>query len=170
MVPNLYDIRPWYREPWPWLLMAGPAAVMVAGIVTAWLAVRSDDGLVQDDYYKSGLAINKTLYRDQVATLRGYRAELQFFGGGRLRVSLAGNAGTASPGALRLRIMHPTRAGADRVVALEEMSAGRYEGLLGALGTGRWLLVLEDPVGNWRLTGEWRRPGDKISLVADPPR
>ena len=26
--------RPWYREPWPWMLMAGPLAVVLAGIVT----------------------------------------------------------------------------------------------------------------------------------------
>ena len=47
--------KPWYREPWPWILMAGPAIVVVAGIATAWLAVRSNDGLVGDDYYKKGL-------------------------------------------------------------------------------------------------------------------
>jgi len=23
-------MKPWYREPWPWLLMAGPATVLVA--------------------------------------------------------------------------------------------------------------------------------------------
>ena len=34
---------PWYREPWPWLLMAGPAAVVVAGLITAWIAVKTDD-------------------------------------------------------------------------------------------------------------------------------
>lgn len=42
---------PWYREPWPWLLMAGPAVVVVAGFVTLWLAFNSDDGLVADDHH-----------------------------------------------------------------------------------------------------------------------
>ena len=40
------DDRPWYKERWPWILMAGPAAVIVAGIVTVWLAVVSNDGAV----------------------------------------------------------------------------------------------------------------------------
>ena len=53
--------RPWYREPWPWILMAGPAIVVVAGAVTLWLALASDDGLVAQDYYKRGLAINRVL-------------------------------------------------------------------------------------------------------------
>jgi len=59
--------NPWYREPWPWLLMAGPFIVIVAGIVTAWLAVSTSDGLVTDDYYKEGLAVAETLARSQRA-------------------------------------------------------------------------------------------------------
>ena len=53
--------KSWYREPWPWLLMMGPAIVIVAGFYTLWLAIQSNDGLVADDYYKRGLAINQTL-------------------------------------------------------------------------------------------------------------
>jgi hypothetical protein len=40
--------KPWYREPWPWLLMAGPAIVVVAGLFTAYLAVISFDGFAVD--------------------------------------------------------------------------------------------------------------------------
>ncbi len=43
-------ITPWYREPWPWLLMSGPATVIVAGIYTSVLAFSGTDGLVADDY------------------------------------------------------------------------------------------------------------------------
>ena len=42
MSPNRVHAPPWYREPWPWILMAGPAAVVIAGLFTAWLAWRSD--------------------------------------------------------------------------------------------------------------------------------
>ena len=52
---------PWYRHAAPWLLMAGPAIVVVASFVTLWLAVASDDGLVSADYYQRGLNINRTL-------------------------------------------------------------------------------------------------------------
>jgi len=40
--------QPWYRHPWPWILMAGPAIVVVAGLVTAFLAVTTFDGLVAE--------------------------------------------------------------------------------------------------------------------------
>ena len=56
-------IEPWYRHRWPWLLMLGPFVVIVAAAITVYLAVISNDGLVDDDYYKQGLAINQTLAR-----------------------------------------------------------------------------------------------------------
>ena len=43
---------PWYRHPWPWLLMLGPFVVVVAGLLTAYIAFKSNDGLVDDDYYR----------------------------------------------------------------------------------------------------------------------
>jgi hypothetical protein len=57
--------KPWYREPWPWLLMAGPAAVIVAGGITTWIAFATFDGLVVEDYYRRGLNINATLACEQ---------------------------------------------------------------------------------------------------------
>lgn len=70
------DNRPWYKERWPWLLMAGPAIVIVAGAVTVWLAVVSNDGLVTDDYYKQGLAVNQQLHRDHQAGNLGLHADV----------------------------------------------------------------------------------------------
>ena len=39
---------PWYRHRWPWILMAGPAIVVVAGIATAVIAVATADTIVTD--------------------------------------------------------------------------------------------------------------------------
>ncbi len=42
---------PWYRHVWPWILMSGPAIVVVAGLWTWVLAARiaAADGLVSDE-------------------------------------------------------------------------------------------------------------------------
>ena len=61
------ESKPWYREPWPWILMSGPAVVVVAGAVTMWIAFASADGVVVGDYYKRGLAMNQDLQREQAA-------------------------------------------------------------------------------------------------------
>lgn len=37
--------------------MLGPFVVIVAAAITVYLAVISNDGLVDDDYYKQGLSI-----------------------------------------------------------------------------------------------------------------
>jgi uncharacterized protein len=35
--------RPWWREPMMWLVIGGPATVVVAGVVTAVIAIRGAD-------------------------------------------------------------------------------------------------------------------------------
>src|SRR5690606_30434138 len=77
MIPQRAS-KPWYREPWPWFLIAGPAVVVLAGVITTVLAVRSSDGVVADDYYKQGLGINRTLERDARAQALGIAATVQF--------------------------------------------------------------------------------------------
>lgn len=153
--------RPWYREPWPWILMAGPAAVVVAGLVTYWIAATTFDGMVVDDYYKQGLAINKVLERDQAAARLGLGAEVGLAGGGhRIRVALAGG-GLRGEQRLRLRLAHPAHADLDQGIALERAGDG-YEGGLQPLRPGRWSVTLEDEARTWRLMGVWRVPEEAV--------
>ncbi|MET3396009.1 hypothetical protein ABIC33_006686 [Variovorax sp. 1140] len=53
--------KPWWRHPLLWMVIGGPVAVMIASFVTFWLAWRSPDALVSEDYYREGIEINKTL-------------------------------------------------------------------------------------------------------------
>ena len=150
-MPTITDVPPaqrWYREPWPWILMSGPAVVVVAGLVTAWVAFATSDGLVAEDYYRQGLAINQTLRREQYAAERGIRASFERTEE-RLRVRLAG----AEPEALVAQLVHPTRAGLDRRVRLLPAGGGVYEAAIGALPPGRWQVVIEGPRREWRLAG-----------------
>lgn len=52
---------PWWKFGHVWLIIAGPAIVIVAGFVTLWLAVSRPDPVVAEDYYRQGIEINKTL-------------------------------------------------------------------------------------------------------------
>ena len=145
---------PWYREPWPWLLMLGPAIVIVAGFVTLFLAIWTNDGLVADDYYKQGLAINRTMQRDARARAMNYSAELMLSRENRrLRVILAG-AG-ALPHTLRLHLIHPGKSSADETVELHALGQGLYQGEYRREFSGRRHLMLEDQPATWRISGEW---------------
>ncbi len=53
--------QPWWHYGHVWLVIAGPALVVVAGLVTAWIAVCQQDPVLAQDYYSQGLNINKTL-------------------------------------------------------------------------------------------------------------
>ena len=52
---------PWWQFGHVWLVLAGPAVVIVAGFITLWLAMARPDPVVVDDYYQRGIDINKTL-------------------------------------------------------------------------------------------------------------
>jgi hypothetical protein len=52
---------PWWNFPLVWMVIAGPAVVVVAGFVTLWLAIRTPDPVVAGDYYRQGININQTL-------------------------------------------------------------------------------------------------------------
>ena len=51
---------PWWRERWPWLLMAGPALAIVGCAITITLAVTSfSDQAIVDGGMKRGLVVEQ---------------------------------------------------------------------------------------------------------------
>ncbi|MES2611411.1 MAG: FixH family protein [Pseudomonadota bacterium] len=52
---------PWWKFGHVWLVISGPAIVVVAGFATLWLAIARPDPVVAEDYYRQGIEINKTL-------------------------------------------------------------------------------------------------------------
>lgn len=160
---------PWYRHRWPWFLIAGPGIVIVASFVTLWLAIKSDDGLVADDYYKQGIAINRTLAQSEEARALGLAAHLRWQDG-RIELRLATRPGVELPARLRLTLAHPTRAGLDHVVNLTGRD-GLYGGAVANLTQGHWQIILEDEAAHWRLSGlAPLKPGAEIEFGADAER
>ena len=161
--------RPWYREPWPWILAAGPFIVVVAASYTAWLAVKSDDGLVTEDYYRKGLAANQTIARSDRAAKLGLVAGIRF-AGDVLSVRLAArNKDYPMPSALAVTVSHPTRAGLDQSRVL--MRTGDvYSAEMRLPAAGHWLLLLEDEPRTWRLMGNMILPANGETLMGGPAK
>ena len=145
VVQNSTEIaRPWYRERWPWLLMAGPAIVVVAGLGTAYIAWATDDGVIADDYYKQGLLINRQLGRIALGEALHLGAIARITEDGEARVELTGLAIDASaPTTLRLKLVHPTRSGQDRMATLMRNADGGYSGRIKPPSMGRWHVTVE---------------------------
>lgn len=153
---HLQEGRPWYREPWVWLLILFPATAVVGGLITIYIAVTTSDGLVVDDYYKRGKAINRDLARDYAAAGHQLTAHLDI-DLSRNQVVLGLQARDyALPDAIRLSFLHPTRKGQDQQTTLQRGDDGSYTGPVDELARGNWYLQLE--ADDWRLSGVVQLP------------
>lgn len=157
------SVAPWYRHRWPWILMAGPFLVVVASFVTIWLAVSTDDGLVTDDYYRKGLAINQTLKMSERAEALGLQAGVTIaLDSISLRLSASAPEFVA-PARVRLTVSHPTRAGLDQTQLLQ-LQNGRYAGKFKLPPDGHWVILLEDEAKVWRIMGNMVLPASGETL------
>lgn len=142
--------RPWFREPWVWLIIALPASAVLGCIVTIWLAVVSDDGLVEDDYYKHGMEINKTLDRDKAAIHYDLVANIQISEGqNRIQISFDANDKFVTPESIKVSFLHPTMKGHDQLMTLRADGEYVYAGALPSLINSHWYLQIE--ADDWRL-------------------
>jgi hypothetical protein len=53
--------RAWWKYGHVWLVISGPLVVVVASLVTGWIALKWQDPVLAADYYRQGIEINKTL-------------------------------------------------------------------------------------------------------------
>ncbi len=149
---------PWYRQFWPWFIIAIPASSVVVGLTLLTISIKGADQMVVDDYYKQGLAINENLALDHFASERGMGVAVRFdFGTGEVFVdALEGDY--PWPDRLQLKLLHPMAEEFDQTLILRQ-SAGGYRADLDSLPRHRYYLRLstvETPgyPSRWRLNGE----------------
>lgn len=154
-------VPPWYRQFWPWFLIALPASIIVASFFMLYLAVNNSDTLVSDNYYRDGLAINKVLTQDLRAAELAMAARVEFADQKGLRIELSGRE--PLPSSLTLRLSHPTNASGDRDFLLPASGPGLYSASIETLAPHRYYLRLlpgvvrgdeEAKAVAWRLNGE----------------
>lgn len=154
----------WYQEPWPWILAAGPALVVVAGIATAVIAYKTNDGLVTEDYYKKGLAVNQTIAQSDRAATAGIQAGVKITSETlSVRLSVK-DTSFQLPSTLVVTLSHPTRAGLDQTRVLTQ-SGGSYSGEFRLPASGHWLILIEDESKNWRLMGNVILPASGEMII-----
>ena len=142
------DSTPWYRQPWPWLLIIPPGGAVIGGILTIILAVQSPNAMVVDDYYKEGLAINQQKHRLDKAGELHLSAFLRS-DGQHLELTMDGNAQAEEE--LMLQFIHATRADLDHSVQLKSLGDGRYSAPAPALPAGIWYLRLQSADMSWEI-------------------
>lgn len=147
--------EPWYKQFWPWFIILLPSSVVVAGIVTVFIAVKNADSLVHDDYYQQGMGINRQLALDENANvLAAYIVATLDVETGQLRMALEGKF-SEKPLFLEAKWIHPTSKDRDFSMQLKLSPTGDYVGQLTYLVSGRWYLQVsaERPI-QWQLKTE----------------
>jgi hypothetical protein len=163
MITTMAETKRWYAEPWVWLLIALPMSAVIGGMITIYLAVTTSDGLVVDDYYTRGKAINMDLARDVAAASHDLRARLDLDPASR-RITLSlESRDNLHPAHVQFSLLHPTRPGNDQVILLQPAGPDAYAGTLQEMRDGNWYVQLE--ADDWRLSGALRTPRDTVVVL-----
>ncbi len=132
--------KPWHSYPLVWMMISIPFSAVIMGVVMIWLAIDTDDGLVADDYYKQGLAINDVITLDKKASELNLSAVIQFESSSKvINVQFDKGLLTDYPVLLQLNFQHATRANSDISITLNHGMGDQYIGYLDkAISEGVW--------------------------------
>jgi hypothetical protein len=158
--------RPAWREPLVWMVVGIPAATIVAGLFTWWIAAQRADSNVAEDWYKRGMAINRSLERESKAQALGLHARLSMPAEHDLRVVLTGPP-AALPPTVTVTLTHPVRAEQDRKLSLDRQADGAYRTVSPQVLPGHWGVAIE--AQDWRIAARriTLREGASLSVAPD---
>lgn len=141
---------PWYKQFWPWFLIAVPVVTVFVGAILITLAIDTKDTLVKDDYYKEGKAINLDLAKTQAARKLGIVTWLTFSDG---QIELRFLSGLPEEkAALTLEFFHPTLSEKDFSVLLNYSNQTQtYLASTNKNLTGKWRATLYPYHKEWRV-------------------
>ena len=151
------DTRPWYQQIWCWIVFGIPGLTVIAGTATVIIAFSDTDGLVSDDYYKDGLAINQSLGRSALAKHLNLQADVQIQDG-QVTLALSAEPAIIFPKQLQLTLVHATRSNFDQAVTLVwDQERQQYVGTtLKDFAKGAWYALLETE--QWRIKKRLQPP------------
>ena len=156
-------VRPWYRQIWPWALMAPPAASVIFWVVIITTMAGPPD-LVVADYAKVGLTYAQDHTRLNAAAQLGVAAAARVDRRSG-HVSLRLDGLSTPPATLELTLVHATNAQHDRTIDLQRNSAGLYHGDVGQPITGARQLRLTPGGDQWLLTARLDAASEALDLV-----
>lgn len=143
------DTKPWYKQFWPWFLIAIPCSSMIVGSFVLRFAYDGTNTMVVDDYYKEGRAINAQLDKIERAIELGIATQLNVQQGN-IVLEFLNNAPTGGE-ALKLDFFHVTLADRDFDVLLTRDANGLYRSNVDKPIQGKWRLRLMPLNESWKV-------------------
>src|SRR3982750_2929065 len=143
-----------------------PAAAVVAGLTTLWIALRSADRPLPVSYHWEGEHLDQDFAQQRLAAAHGIEVEVATAGG---ECSATLRHAPDDPPSLTLTFTHSSDAGLDRVVLLRRLQPGQYRGACAPLPAGRWRVALEDAAGAWAIRAQFDGSQELLVLRAHAP-
>lgn len=163
-----HDTTPWYRQFWPWFILAILGWGVFSATTVLVLAVRNPPQLMTGDYARLGKALVDTHVRADRAEALGLIGNLELIDNAwTLRVT------SSDPGApgqqLLLMAQHPTDAARDRQVLLERDPNGAFTGTAEAV-PARGRIIVSDPEQTWWISSFYEIEDDELDVRLIPER
>lgn len=153
------DTQPWYKQFWPWFLIAIPLSSVIVGSQVIRFATDGTNSLVVDDYYKEGKAINARLDKIELARDMGISTLLSVENG---NIVLEFTGGAPSTGeALKLEFFHVTIEDRDFDVLLTRDANGLYRSNTEHDIKGKWRVRLMPLNEEWKVQDRINLPQSK---------
>lgn len=162
-----HEIEPWFKQGWPWALIAIPFLTVIAGVITFMIAKDTSDSLVQDDYYKKGLAINSNLERLNFTQSMQLIADIEVDTANNLiivKLEANENSQKQLSNQLSINFSHPTLKSKDKSFQLSQLSKNEFVADFTQLDSAYWHIQIEDESKTWLLKGRWLYP-DQNSII-----
>lgn len=155
--------RPWYKEPYVWMLIGFPLTSIIVGLSLLTISILNKDTLVRDNYYKDGLAYNSELQWDKKAKSLDIRIEIQVTGN-QMILDLV-NSRQSTPNTLKVTLGHPTIPEKDRESHLQLTQDKRFIGFIDPTENGRYYLLVESVEQQWRIRQDiWIKNGVPVVI------
>lgn len=143
---------PWYKHFWPVFMVGLISTAVIASLTTVYIAVDGSDDLVNDNYYKDGLAINMQLDQDNLAKQLGVKAQLNIIDN---EATIALSMDAQPPSQLIAKFSHPASDTKDQQIFLFADANGIYKGNISIPKQRFYVQILGAHDGAfWRLDGE----------------
>ncbi|ARU56322.1 MAG: FixH family protein [Pseudomonadales bacterium] len=152
--------RPWYKQFWPWFLIGIPFASIVYSMFMIYFALTSQNELVNDEYYKDGLAINMNISKDMKAAELGIQAKVSSDSGiNEIQVHLM-EMPPEQYSDIALSLEHPTLAKLDYRTTLLPLDKQTFIAEIPEKFEGKRYITLTSEAGGWQLKGVIAFPSD----------
>jgi len=158
---------PYRANPVFWIMLLLPAAAVVGGLATLFIALRHADHPLPANYHSEGVGLDRDFALARAAAAHGI--ELSFASTGNECTATLRNA-PDDPESLTLLFTNGVDPGLDRVVLMRRAQSGTYRGACTPLPAGRWYVSLQDDAAGWAIRGQLDGAAAFTLRARDPDR